>query len=141
VKKGEPIETGMVLPANLPGTGQSAASPGTVSPMGVVSGTCGTAYLYLTNPSSLTYTVRNGFSLVSPAISYSWSSTVTGPGYAYTKPSSGGLALRTSWVDEWSRTIAASQRGSFFASAHGTTIMANGGACQSAIPTDISDIF
>lgn len=140
VKKGAPIETGTVLPPNLPGTGQVSV-PGTISPMGVVAGNCGTSFLYITNPSTLTFKVRNGFSVNSPAISYSWASTATGPGYAYTKKDSGALALRSSWVNEWSRTISANQRGSYFASANGIATLANGTKCVSAIPTDISDIF
>lgn len=140
VEKGAPIETGTVLPANLPGTGQVTA-PGTVFPMGVVAGNCGTSFLYITNPSSLTFKVRNGFSVNTPAVAYTWASTATGPGYAHTKRDSGPLALRSSWVNEWSRTISASQRGSYFASANGIATLANGTRCASAIPTDISDIF
>lgn len=140
VKKGEPIESGTVLPAGLPGTGQSTSS-GMVTPMGTVYGNCGTASVFIDNVRTQTYRIRTGWSTVSPSVSYGWAVDVTAPGYAKRHSWGGGLLLRSTWETSTTAGITLAQRGDFFAYANGTVTMSNGILCGSLHPTDIARIW
>lgn len=143
VKAGEATSTGTVVPgAVLNGTASlSELGGGTVSPQGIVYGDCGTSSVFLLDSGSLKYHVDTGFSVTTPAISYSWSVLVTGPGYAKTHTWGGGLLFRSTWTGSADATIASSQAGWFYAYASGSAALANGLICQSLHPTDIEAIY
>lgn len=143
VKAGEATSTGTVVPeAVLNGTAKlSPLAAGAVSPMGTVTGNCGSSSVFLTNPSILKYHVDTGFYVVTPAISYSWAVQVTGPGYLKNHTWGGGLLFRSTWTGTADANISQNQAGAFYAYASGSATLANGIICQSLHPTDLEYIY
>ncbi len=99
--------------------------------------------MYPLDVGALQYRVDTGFSVVSPAVSYSWSVLVTGDGGYYGKNHTwgGGLLLRTTWTGSAGGTIGSSQAGWFSAYTCGAKVLANGLTCQSLHPTDLQPIY
>lgn len=75
------------------------AAQQSVSPDGTVYGNCGSSYVTLTEkPDRYPVAMQTGFTVITPAVGYDWSASVTGPnGYSYAYASSGGLFFDNSW--------------------------------------------
>jgi glutamyl endopeptidase len=83
-----------------------AAQEARTNPNGVVTGDCGSSYVYVQDKAN-DHPVRmtTGFSVVLPAIAYSWLAQVTGPNYNYTYESSGDLAFDSTWNGSHDSTL------------------------------------
>lgn len=75
-----------------------AAQQAEVHPNGTVPGNCGTSYITLKeNSRGHPVAISTGFTVVGPAVRYSWSASVVGPNYDHRYNESGGLLFSTSW--------------------------------------------
>lgn len=133
-KVGAPIETGTVLPAGLPGAGETPAA-GTVSPMNIVTADCGSSYAWLYNDQNAKYHFSTGFGVTTSAVAYTWRAQVYSGGYIRTWNYNGGLALRRTW--EGTGQVYTTNPGKLHtADASGSATLANGVICVSGGPSD-----
>jgi hypothetical protein len=77
----------------------SRAAQEAAQPAGVVSGNCGSSYITLSEKANgYPVAMQTGFTVVEPAIDYSWNADINGPGnYFYGYEAGGALALDSSW--------------------------------------------
>lgn len=100
---------------------------------------CGTSYVDI-EPRSGGFDLYTGFTVIVPAISYSWSARVLGPAYDDGTFWGGGLLNRSRWDGQWlGRQVDFS--GDYSALADGFAILNNGLVCSSTNPTDATYIF
>ncbi len=110
-----------------------------VQPQNVVGGNCGSSYLFL-DPRPRVFFIRTGFSLTTPAVSYSWAVDGFGPtGFRATWD--GGLFFRTTWDGTASRGNLAPGFYNAIVSSPSYALLANGLICSSAHPTDAKPVF
>ncbi|MBO9556618.1 hypothetical protein [Cellulomonas sp.] len=109
------------------------------TPDNIVTGNCGSSWVFLYDVGALRYSVDTGFGLVSAAVSYSWAANVVGPAYNYTPAWSGALLLKTAWSAQGARSV--SLPGTYSAKSSGTAVLATGVICRSQGPVANQAIY
>ncbi|GAA2614813.1 hypothetical protein GCM10010411_57210 [Actinomadura fulvescens] len=114
------------------------AEAGVVTPMNVVRGNCGKAWLWLSDVGRRKYKVRTGFELAGArrAVSYSWRVQVNGPRRWSKRHSwNGGLWWRKSWEGSRESTV---PRGGIHSGTvvAGAVVLSNGRACAALPASD-----
>lgn len=108
-------------------------------PQNVVGGSCGSSYLFL-DPRPRGFFIRTGFSVIAPAIGYSWAVDGYGPtGFRATW--GGGLLFRTTWDGTASRGNLSPGFYNAIVSSPAYAQLADGRICSSAHPTDSKPVF
>ncbi|MFG1997621.1 hypothetical protein ACGFNU_00565 [Spirillospora sp. NPDC048911] len=130
---GRLVEVGLVEVDSL-----QAAESGTVTPMNVVRGNCGKAWLWLSDAGRRKYKVRTGFELSGGrrAVAYSWRVQANGPRHWGKRHKwDGGLRLRKKW--EGSRESNVPRGGNYSATVvAGAVALSNGRACAALPASD-----
>lgn len=115
-----------------------AAQEARVDPNGVVTGNCGSSYVYVQDKAN-DHPVRmtTGFTVVLPAVAYAWQAQITGPNYSYTYVSSGDLAFDSSWDGSHDSTLDYPE-GTYTAAVSSDSFaeLITGDICFSLAPTD-----
>ena len=123
------------------GSSTLAPAPGdlSVAPYNVVTGNCGSSYVYLYDIGDKKYRVSTGFGVVAPAVGYTWSANVVGPRYNTTHRWTGGLFFRRTW--QGAAVSLVNVAGVHTARASGWAVLSNGAICRSLGPIDNEAIF
>lgn len=117
----------------------TSSATGSATPDNVVSGNCGSSYVFLYDIGSKKYRVATGFGVFHSAVGYLWRANVIGPRYNYTHRWSGGLLLRRTWSG--SAVGLVNVAGFHTVKASGYTALSNGAICYSLGPIDTEAIY
>lgn len=105
----------------------------------LVTGNCGSSYVWLKDIGDKKYQVSTGFGVTVAAVQYNWYANVIGPNYNYTHTWGGGLLFANTWSGTAVGLV--NNGGYHTVKASGHAILSNGLVCNSLGPIDTQAIY
>lgn len=132
---------GFVVRTNAAGKQYVARKGSTgVSPNDVVSGDCGSSYMYLYPDGGDYTTAVTGFNVTGPAVSYGWNIVVVDDAGTAHHSWGGGLAFDSSWSGSWTSWHSVSGY-SWAEVVSGWAVLWDGDICTSLYPSDSTYVY
>lgn len=112
---------------------------GGVTTQNLVTGNCGSSYVWLYDIGDKKYQVSTGFGVTVSAVQYNWYANVIGPNYNYTHTWGGGLWFSNTWSGTAVGLV--NIGGTYTVKATGHAVLSNGLICNSLGPIANESIY